>query len=90
MFLTVFSLRFLADGNIFIIGHAATLETCTRQLTGNIVRTTADMTRVMQRISYCSLVLAEHVENKWTLTEPPCYPLTHNKNSRFDWKVLTI
>lgn len=80
-----------ASGNIFIVGHAATLDTCSRELTGHPVRTHADMTRVMQKVTYCSLVLVEQQQpqGNWQLTDPPCYPLTHNKNTRFDWKVIT-
>lgn len=78
------------QGNVFIIGHAVTLETCSRLLCGLPERTTSEMTRVMQKVSYCSLVMVERVNNEWKLSEPPCYPLTHNKNSRFDWKVLSV
>lgn len=48
------------------------------------------MTRLMPRIAYASLVLAERQPNAdWLLTAPPCHGMTHNRNGRFDWRVLT-
>lgn len=26
---------------------------------------------------------------EWRLVAPPCHGMTHNRNARFDWKVLT-
>lgn len=82
---------FTAKGNILIIGHAATLDSCSRELTGNPPRTHSEMNKVMQKVPYCSLVVVEQDSNdQWRLTDPPCYPVTHTKNPRFDWKSLNM
>lgn len=75
-------------GNVMLIGHAATLDTCTRELTSNEKRSNIDMGFLMQQIPYASLVSVEFDNNSWNLIQPPCYPVTHTKNTRFDWKVL--
>ncbi|XP_058454139.1 ecdysteroid-phosphate phosphatase-like [Malaya genurostris] len=79
------------NGNILIIGHAGTLDTCTRHLEGGGVPTTADFIRLLLKIPFCSVVAIESAVldgNRWKLVDPPCAPMTNTKNDRFDWKVL--
>lgn len=86
-------------GNVLIVAHAATLDTCTRQLVGEPPRSSYELGKIIHKIPYCSLVNIEESEsytgettedNKshWTLIEPICPSVTHNKNIRFDWNVL--
>ncbi|XP_059609967.1 ecdysteroid-phosphate phosphatase isoform X2 [Phlebotomus argentipes] len=77
-------------GDVLIVGHAITLDACTRDLCAKPPRQSSELSKVMQKVSYCSLVATEQVgENEWRVTEPPCYPVTHTNNQRFDWKLLS-
>uniref|UniRef100_A0A182XWX2 SH3 domain-containing protein n=1 Tax=Anopheles stephensi TaxID=30069 RepID=A0A182XWX2_ANOST len=91
------------EGNVLIVGHATTLDTCSRFITGEKIRSTNDMGRIMQKVSYCSLAVMESVpaaggsdeadaecsvKGNWKLTVPPCDPMTHTNNNRFDHKIL--
>lgn len=77
------------EGNLLIVGHATTLDTCSRLVMRKPMRTTADVSRVMHKVPYCSLITLEEVEkDKWQLIEPPIAPLMHTNNGRFDWTVF--
>ncbi|KAH8268024.1 hypothetical protein KR018_006561 [Drosophila ironensis] len=76
-------------GNILIVAHATTLDTCSRQLTGGRPRSTNELRQVIHKIPYCSLAVVEQVdEDEWQLVEPDCLPVTHSKNPRFEWNAL--
>uniref|UniRef100_A0A182QEM2 Ecdysteroid-phosphate phosphatase n=1 Tax=Anopheles farauti TaxID=69004 RepID=A0A182QEM2_9DIPT len=94
------------EGNILIVGHATTLDTCSRFIIGEKLRSTNDMGRIMQKVSYCSVAVMESdgtdaataeqkceagskVKGHWRLTVPPCDPVTHTNNNRFDHKILS-
>ncbi|XP_049280065.1 protein UBASH3A homolog isoform X4 [Anopheles funestus] len=91
------------EGNVLIVGHATTLDTCSRFIIGEKIRSTNDMGRIMQKVSYCSLAVMESdgtattadadtknkVKGYWKLAVPPCDPVTHTNNNRFDYKVLS-
>uniref|UniRef100_A0A1L8E1Z2 Ecdysteroid-phosphate phosphatase n=1 Tax=Nyssomyia neivai TaxID=330878 RepID=A0A1L8E1Z2_9DIPT len=77
-------------GDILVVGHAITLDACTRDLCAKPPRQSSELNKLMQKVTYCSLVAAEQVgETEWRIGEPPCYPVTHTNNQRFDWKILT-
>lgn len=76
---------------MLIVGHACTVDTCSRHLTGHPEgRSYEDMNRIMGRVPYASLVMVEQQPDteEWRLAAPACYPLTHHRNARFDWKVM--
>ncbi|XP_064470686.1 ecdysteroid-phosphate phosphatase-like isoform X2 [Ornithodoros turicata] len=76
-------------GNVLFVGHAATLDTCTRQLTRKNPRTAGDLIQIVQRIPYCSVAVAEESPNgAWTLVAPPVPALTHSSNGRYDWRCM--
>ncbi|KAJ8936279.1 hypothetical protein NQ314_012427 [Rhamnusium bicolor] len=75
-------------GNILFVGHAATLDTCAHELLGRRTRLANDMTKLIQKVPYCSLIQMTCQQDKWEIVEPPCYPITHSANQRFDWKIL--
>ena len=79
-------------GNVMIIGHAASLEACTRQLVGGQPRTTQELTKLVQKIPYCGVCVCQESESgknsTWDFIDPPVPPLTHAPNIRFDWRCL--
>lgn len=77
-----------AGGNILFVGHAASLDVCSRELVGEKPRAPQELTKLIQKVPYCSFVVVGQNENKWEFLEPPCPPMTHSNNQRFDWKIL--
>ncbi len=87
-------------GNILLVGHAASLDVCTRQLTGQTPRKTNEILNLVRKVPYCSLAAIEERQvtpskgdktkkaRQWDLVEPPVPPMTECSNSRFDWKIL--
>lgn len=73
---------------MLLVGHAATLDTCTRQLTGRTPRSAADLVQLVHKIPYCGLCVAQESEGGWSLVAPPTLPLTHSANTRFDWRSM--
>lgn len=77
------------SGNILLVGHSASLDVCTRQLTGNPIRKTDDLIRVVQKVPFCGLCVAEEQKDKmWKLVQAPIPSLAHGQNQAFDWRVL--
>ncbi|CAF2084003.1 unnamed protein product [Rotaria magnacalcarata] len=80
----------LTGANIFFIGHAATLEVCTRQLCSLPPRSYSDFNGVIRKVSYLGLQLCERnpSDGQWTLKTPPIPPLQHANNVSFDWQTM--
>ncbi len=80
------------SGNIMFVGHAATLEACSRQLIGAQPRSAQELTKIVQKIPYCGLTVCQESEfgknSTWDFIDPPIPPLTHAPNIRFDWRGL--
>lgn len=80
------------SGNIMFVGHAATLEACTRQLVGVQPRSAQELTKIVQKIPYCGVCVCQESEfgksSTWDFIDPPIPPLTHAPNIRFDWRCL--
>ncbi|KAJ8925704.1 hypothetical protein NQ315_009551 [Exocentrus adspersus] len=77
-----------STGNVLLIGHSATLETCSHELIGRKPRSATEMTKIIQKIPYCGLIQLTSTDGKWEIVEPPTLPLTYSANQRFDWKIL--
>ncbi|CAF4007299.1 unnamed protein product [Rotaria sordida] len=80
----------LTGANIFFIGHAATLEVCTRQLCSFPPRSYSDFNSVIRKVSYLGLQLCERnpTDGQWTLKTPPIPPLQHANNISYDWQMM--
>jgi len=50
-----------AGGNVLLIGHAATLDTCSRQLVGKEPRPVQELMAIIRKVPYCSVALLEEV-----------------------------
>ena len=76
-------------GNILMVGHSASLDVCTRLLTGGSLRKTDDLIRVIQKVPFCGHVVIEQLSNKrWSLVQSAIPSLAHSQNQAFDWRVL--
>jgi len=49
-------------GNILLVGHASTLDACSRQLTGGSPRNAQEFSRLVQRVPYCGLAVVDKTE----------------------------
>lgn len=87
-FVTKKALEAHDTGNILLVGHAASLDVCSRELLGKTPRNATEFTKILQKVPYCSLVTLQRSEECWSLVEPPCPPITHSNNQRFDWKLM--
>jgi len=50
-----------AGGNVLLIGHAATLDTCSRQLVGKEPRPVNELMAIVRKVPYCSVAMLEEV-----------------------------
>ncbi|XP_050297302.1 protein UBASH3A homolog isoform X2 [Anthonomus grandis grandis] len=77
-----------SKGNVLIVGHSSTLDTCSRDLLGKKFRPGKELIKVVQEIPYCSIIEVNGTGNTWEMVDPPCLPPTHSTNQRFDWRIL--
>ena len=80
-------------GNIMFVGHAATLESCTRQLIGAHPCSLQELTKLVQKVPYCGMCVCQESDSggkasTWDFIDPPVPPLTHAPNVRFDWRCM--
>nr|XP_970192.2 PREDICTED: protein UBASH3A homolog isoform X1 [Tribolium castaneum] len=87
-FVTRGALNAHLDGNVLFVGHASTLEVCSRELVGKKPRAAYEMTDVIQKVAYCSLLQLAQEGDKWEIAELPFPPITHTTNHRFDYKIF--
>ena len=50
-----------AGGNVLLVGHAATLDTCSRQLVGREPRNVNELMAIVRKVPYCSVAMLEEV-----------------------------
>ncbi|XP_018328466.1 protein UBASH3A homolog isoform X2 [Agrilus planipennis] len=74
-------------GDVFFVGHAATLDVCTRELIGGKPRSSNEMSKLLPKVPYCSVTVVENKGENWEHVEPPLPPIMHSNNQRFDWKL---
>ncbi|XP_042906548.1 ecdysteroid-phosphate phosphatase [Parasteatoda tepidariorum] len=77
------------SGDILLVAHAASLDTCSRQLTGKPPRNEKDLLTLVPKFSYASVALVEQDSTKkWHIAKPPFPPLMHLNNISFNWEIL--
>lgn len=75
-------------GNVLIVDHSVTLEACSNELVGKKPKLASDLMKLLPKIPYCGLMQIESDGKKWEIVQPPCLPLTHSNNPRYDWKIM--
>lgn len=78
------------SGNVLIVAHAASLDTCIREITGETLpRTPNDFLKLIRGIPYCGVsMIQQESDLTWVLTKPPIRTLQHSSNQRYDWRTL--
>ena len=73
-----------------MVGHAPTVEGCTRQLTGNRPRSTEEFVNVTRKVPFLSIIQCEKnmMTGQWTLAPPPVPAMRHLCLEEFDWNNL--
>ncbi|XP_052800510.1 protein UBASH3A homolog isoform X2 [Mya arenaria] len=71
-------------GNILILGHAGSLEVCTRQLLRKTPRPDRDFRDLCAKVPYCGLLsITECLRTqKWSMGDAPILSLTHGQNKQ--------
>lgn len=77
-------------GNILIVGHAGSLDVCTRQLLGKAPRSVGGFHEILPYVPCCSMCccVEDPITKKWKMKEPPVPPITHVANKKYNWKTL--
>ena len=73
-----------------MVGHAPTVEGCTRQLTGNRPRSTEEFVNVTRKVPFLSIIQCEKniMTGQWSLAPPPVPAMRHLCLEEFDWNNL--
>ncbi|CAF1293844.1 unnamed protein product [Rotaria magnacalcarata] len=75
-------------GNLLIVGHAPTIEVCTRQLTGGQPRIN-DLKFLVLRVPYLSMhCVAKQIDGTWKAAKPPILPNKHAAIEPFEWRFF--
>ena len=69
-----------------VLGHAGSVEVCTRQLLGKTPRPDQDFRVMCSEVPYCGLILIEEDKKhkKWTVQDCPIGSITHSQNKKED------
>ena len=71
-------------GNILVIGHAGSLEACTRQITGSQIRSLQEFNAVVGKTPFLGICLLEKENNLFKIKHSGIPPLAHHSNVNFD------
>lgn len=76
-------------GNIMFVGHAPTIEVCTRQLCGGAPRVD-EFRQLVKKVPFLAIAQCEKssLDNSWKLKQPQIPTLKHLGVEEFDWKNL--
>lgn len=71
------------EGDVLIVAHGASLETCTRQLIGKEKRSRQFLLGdLIHKIPYLGAVALEQNQDSFKLVEPPCLTMTHDASKK--------
>jgi ubiquitin-associated SH3 domain-containing protein len=78
--------------NLLVVGHAGTLEVCTRQICGLPVRTYTEFNATIRKVPYLGLCLLEKDANSNIFEIQPAVipPIGHTANFNFDPVTLKL
>ena len=78
------------DGNIMLVGHAPSLESCTRQLCGGNVKSQEEFAEITRKIPFLSIVNCEKdlANGQWKIKPLPIASMKHMQLEEFDWNNL--
>lgn len=77
------------SGNILVVAHAISLETCSRMFVGKTERAWQELYNVFSNCAFCSMVALERIEGEQLkFIEPPAASITSSSNGCFDWKSV--
>lgn len=77
-------------GNLLFVAHGASLDTCTRQLCGDVPRSNEEFFEIVQKTPYLSSIEARQSgADQWEIVGSPVPPLAHSANSAYESQVLT-
>ena len=77
---------FLQGANILVVGHAGTLEVCTRQICGFSVRPYSEFNATIRKVPYLGLCLLEKEASShiFEIQNSVIPPIGHTANFNFD------
>ncbi|KAH7703823.1 Protein T07F12.1, partial [Aphelenchoides avenae] len=77
------------SGNVLLVAHGASLDTCTRQICGNAPRSGDSFFDILQQTPYLSTVEASETSNgRFELVGSAVPSLAHSSNSAYDPTIL--
>lgn len=77
------------EQTLLIVGHAATMEGCTRYLYNGPLRRQRDFDNLCRQIPYCATIrMSERTANSWQMSEPFIPPLSHSANDAYRWEAF--
>nr|XP_032820445.1 ubiquitin-associated and SH3 domain-containing protein B isoform X1 [Petromyzon marinus] len=73
---------------VLMVGHASSLDACTRQLRGLSKLPAKDFIQIVRKVPYLGFCACQELEEAgiWQMVDPPILPLTHGPNPAFCWR----
>lgn len=78
-----------STGNVLVVAHAISLDTCTRKICAKPLRSEEELSKLFMNVGFCGMVMIEqNSKGTWTMKEPPIKPITSGGNKTFFWQSL--
>lgn len=78
----------LGGGNVLVVAHGSSLDTCSRQLIGSEAREGDIIGRLLYEVPYCGMIKLQQENNEWKIVASDVLGVSHTSNREFDFKVL--